>query len=286
MIDRIALGTVQFGLKYGISNVDGQVPLDEIERILALCRLNGISTLDTAFAYGNSEDRLGQAGVEGFRVVSKLPADVQGLDDARQKVEASMQRLQDDRLYGLLLHDYGTFDSGRLTWTDMLRLQEEYDIQKIGFSFYHPTQWEEVRAKGIVAQLVQVPYNLFDRRFEPQFARAGGEGTEIHVRSVFLQGLFFRDLATLPDHFSAVAGRLRRLKELAGPDNKRIAATCLRFVLENGHVDRAVIGTDNSLQLQSNLIQLTEEAVALSEQEKRELQTDDLNILNPALWKY
>ena len=108
MANRLALGTVQFGLRYGVANTSGQVSLDEVTAILQQAWAAGVDTLDTAIAYGESEQRLGEIGVEGWRVVSKLPAmpsdpsDIGGwVEDA---VECSLRRLNIDCLYGLLLH--------------------------------------------------------------------------------------------------------------------------------------------------------------------------------------
>ena len=65
-MSKIALGTVQFGLNYGISNTNGQVPPEEIARILDYCKLNGIDTLDTAQGYGESEKVLSQFDLSSF----------------------------------------------------------------------------------------------------------------------------------------------------------------------------------------------------------------------------
>ncbi|MGP1664729.1 MAG: aldo/keto reductase, partial [Rhodanobacter sp.] len=71
---KLALGTVQFGLPYGIANPGGQIGRDDAGQILALARESGIDTLDTAIAYGDSEACLGAVGTKGFRVITKLPA--------------------------------------------------------------------------------------------------------------------------------------------------------------------------------------------------------------------
>lgn len=71
---KLALGTAQFGLNYGIANKTGRVPPNEVRKILAEAARRGMDVLDTAIAYGESESMLGEIGVPNWRVVSKLPA--------------------------------------------------------------------------------------------------------------------------------------------------------------------------------------------------------------------
>ncbi len=69
----IGLGTVQFGIDYGISNKSGKVSLDEQKRILNFAKKNGVDLLDTAINYGDSEKNLGLCGIKQFKVVTKIP---------------------------------------------------------------------------------------------------------------------------------------------------------------------------------------------------------------------
>ena len=105
---KLVLGTVQFGLPYGIANQVGQVSLAEGTSILQLATACGIDTLDTAIAYGESEQRLGQIGVKGWQIVSKLPpipdGTAQPIRWVETEVASSLQNLNVSSLYGLLLH--------------------------------------------------------------------------------------------------------------------------------------------------------------------------------------
>lgn len=105
MIERLALGTVQFGLAYGVANRVGQPSEDSAAAIVAAARRAGIDTLDTAIAYGDSERRLGEIGVDGWRVVTKLPPMPAGTSDVgewvRRSVDGSLARLGVTRAMGL-----------------------------------------------------------------------------------------------------------------------------------------------------------------------------------------
>src|SRR5262245_8105630 len=108
MSRRLALGTVQFGLRYGIANEIGQVGRDQAAAILAHAHAAEVDTLDTAIGYGQSEQRLGEIGVAGWRVVSKLPSIPESCADVsrwvHESLDGSLSRLGIPKLYGLLLH--------------------------------------------------------------------------------------------------------------------------------------------------------------------------------------
>ena len=56
-MNKLVLGTVQFGMNYGIANNSKKIfPQKSISEILKLAKLSKITTLDTAIAYGSSEN--------------------------------------------------------------------------------------------------------------------------------------------------------------------------------------------------------------------------------------
>lgn len=287
---KLALGTVQFGLDYGVSNTDGKVGAGEVARILALAREVGIDTLDTAPAYGDSEGVLGAQALGDFRIITKtaihpdLRAGV-ALASARE----SRRRLGE--LYGWLYHRFDDYTSGRLRWTEARNIQRQVGIQKIGFSLYDPEEWRRLLRDGVVPDLIQVPYNIFDRRFESIFAEARELGTEIHVRSVFLQGLVFREpiagqLPIAPTSMAPALRALKKLDDLAGGRRiEEIVRLCLHFVAGNTLVDRLVIGVVNSAQLEANLVAIRDDRPLPPLAELNALATEDVNIINPSRWK-
>ena len=165
---KIALGTVQFGLDYGIANNQGKVSTNIAKNILMHAQLAGIDTLDTASVYGNSEEQLGEIGVKDWRIITKLSNVPNSCDDislwVREQVFKSIQRLKVRSIAGLLLHDTGqlTGPHGQQIWSALKTLKDEGVIEKIGFSIYHPNEleilWESYRP-----DIVQAPYNIFDR---------------------------------------------------------------------------------------------------------------------------
>lgn len=280
MISKLALGTVQFGLDYGINNTNGQVKIADIQAILAFANSVGLDTLDTAFLYGNSEENLGQCNLNGFNIVSKLPpCTAPEIDSIFDK---SLNRLHQNNLYGYLFHHFSTYGQNEKMITALQKLKVKNKVQKIGFSLYNPSELEILLDKNIDFDLVQVPYNLFDQRFDPYFPLLKEKGVEIHTRSAFLQGLFFKDLSTIPLHFNTVIPELTQLNKY--DINK--AALCLNFVVSNPHIDKVVIGVDSVDQLKINIngLELLPKVKALRE-ELKSLKVDNELIINPSLWK-
>ena len=185
---KLALGTVQFGLKYGIANNRGLVPQDEVQMIIEYARKKGIYTLDTAIAYGNCEQRLGEAGVDDWEIVTKLPIipeDCKELDQwVIYTVEKSLKSLKINKLYGLLLHrPQDLFEkNGKQLYQALEHVKQIGLVQKVGVSIYNPSELD-VLFECYNIDLVQVPFNIFDSRLiESGWLRKLSEkGTEFHV---------------------------------------------------------------------------------------------------------
>lgn len=248
----LAIGTAQFGLAYGLANTRGQVPLAEAAAIVDAARQAGCDTLDTAIAYGEAEGRLGEIGIRGWKVVTKLPAvpndesDVSGW--VRASVEGSLVRLKTGGLYGLLLHRPDQLMSAR---GDQLAraLRDVRDAglaAKIGVSSTAPEDLDVLSAR-VDLDLVQVPFNLFDRRLLEggRLARLVKAGTEVHVRSVFLQGLLLMEEGRRAPAFDRWSSLWRSLSAWLAEHQVTALQACLRDVLSQTGISRAVVGIDS-----------------------------------------
>ena len=286
---RIALGTVQFGMPYGVTNTSGQVPEREVGRILDLFAAQGGDTLDTAIAYGNSERVLGRFDLSRFRVISKLPPLPEDLRDdagwARRMVEGSLERLGIERLHGLLLHRPADLSgpTGAALREGLLALRKADMVEKIGLSIYEP---EELEQTGFEDGLVQAPYNVFDRRLEETGwgARLLERGTEVHVRSAFLQGALLATPDTLPGQFAPWRHAWERWWDwLRGTGNSALAA-CLAHALAPKWVGRVVVGVENTAQL-TQIAEATAQAFcSAASLPPPGLAVSDRRLINPSLW--
>lgn len=251
---KLALGSAQFGMAYGINNSRGQVPLDEVRDILRLFSECGGNVLDTAYAYGNSELVLGDAlDAEkiDFKVISKFPKqDVQRVDEFFHE---TLARLKRKAIYGYILHDFNTFVDAPEVWDRLRELKKMNLVQKIGFSLYHPDQAELLLNQGVDFDLVQIPYNIFDQRFDSVLARLKSARVEVHARSAFLQGLFFREPPSLSPFFDDLKEKLTAVRMFSETTGIPLYALLLGFVVLNPNIDYVVIGVDSSKDLRLNL---------------------------------
>jgi aryl-alcohol dehydrogenase-like predicted oxidoreductase len=247
---KLALGTVQFGLDYGVANYAGQVPLAVAQGILSLASASGIDVLDTAVTYGISEKVLGEVGIDDFRVVTKLPSlPSSGQDDifrwVRDQVEASLVRLGQKQIYGLLLHrphDLLGVESNLLIEA-LIKLKEANVIQKIGISIYSPDELNAIRKK-VQIDLVQAPVNVIDRRMETSgwLDRLQHDGVEVHARSVFLQGLLLMERSKIPQKFSRWSMLWDTWHEKLQNLGASPLVACLAYPLSLGQIDRVIVG--------------------------------------------
>lgn len=275
---KIALGTVQFGLDYGISNNIGKTSPEEASKILDLAFHNGITVLDTAQEYGNSESVLGSSHGNRFRIITKIkPTDDKC--SAAQLVQQSLQKLRLDRLYGVLFHNASSAIQYPTIVSELKGLQDLGVVEKVGFSVYTPKELKDLIKLFGRPDIIQIPYNLIDQRFEDIARDLHSKGVEVHARSTFLQGLFFKPTQKLPEFFRPIIPFLEELNKTSLDDGK-LAQTLLSYSLSKDFIDFVVIGVNSELQLKENL-------------KTAEVNFDDLpkqpnkvpeNILLPYLW--
>ncbi|MCG8572052.1 MAG: aldo/keto reductase, partial [Spirochaetes bacterium] len=212
-MNKIGLGTAQFGLNYGINNSRGKIPTSEINEILLFAQKNGIDLLDTAYAYGESEKVIGQNNeiINSFRIITKFPPKIK--HPIKELFFESLTNLKRSTIYGYLIHDFQTYLSNKVILSILKELKSERKVAKIGFSLYYPDQLKYLFDNNLKIDIIQIPYNIFDRRFDDLLPLAKKEKIEVHIRSVFLQGLVFKDPKILNSHFDNFIPKLKKLNE-------------------------------------------------------------------------
>lgn len=283
---RLALGTVQFGLPYGIANQAGQVTRSSAKTMVRVAAENGIDTLDTAIAYGESEACLGELGTEGFKLVTKLPPVPGGCNVSgwvQEQIDASLARLGVRAVYGLLLHrpEQLLETHGKALFQTLQGLKEAGQVQKVGVSIYSPDELEALTPRYRF-DLVQAPFNLVDRRLHTTgwLQRLKRESVEIHTRSAFLQGLLLMPPATLPIKFASWSGLWRKWHTWLARHNVSAVQASLAFPLSFPEIDRVVVGADSVSQLE----QIISAASSVAPMDFPDLQCDADELINPARW--
>ncbi len=247
-VKKLGLGTVQFGMPYGISNAQGQTSAEEVRKILLAASGHGITVLDTASAYGNAETVLGKNDLQKFNIVSKYMTPSTG-KSIEQQLQQSFAHLQVQKLYGYLAHRPAGILSDARQWKTLKDLQQQGLIEKIGFSLNTVEELKALLNKGYIPELVQVPYNYFDNRFENSMIALKEKGGEIHTRSAFLQGLFFKDTNTLPAFFDVVKPLIKRVQQ----QTHNISGALLHFAAGRSFIDKVIVGVENAQQLLINI---------------------------------
>jgi len=286
-LSRLALGTAQFGLQYGIANQVGQVTRQNAFEMLNLALANGIATLDTAVAYGESETALGQVGIHGFNVVTKLP----GLPDdcpqvttwVMEQVEASFARLGVSTVYALLLHrpEQLLGSNGKELYAALNTLKECGKVKKVGVSIYQPVELEAL-TRLFHFDLVQTPFNIIDSRIHRTgwLKRLKDDDIEIHTRSVFLQGLLLMSLDRVPSKFSHWSDILKVWHIWLSEHNVSAVQACLAFSLSFPEIDRVIVGADSVSQLD----QIIKASRYTLPDNLPDLYSEEENLINPARW--
>lgn len=249
MISKLALGSVQFGMDYGISNEVGEVCVDEVKKIISLARTKGINVIDTAKAYGFAEEKLGAAGLEGFDVIDKITVSNNVVGDVRD----SLDKLEIAKLHALLIHDFEGFESDQQYYEQFQQCKALGLTDKIGFSLNFQHELKFLIKNNVQFDFVQLPYNLLDQRFSDQFELLQSMDIEIHVRSVFLQGLFFLDPSSLSSYLDNIKLELSRLNEICYRENISKSSLALGFVILNPCISKVVVGVTSEKELAENL---------------------------------
>jgi len=279
-LEKLVLGTVQFGCQYGINSA-GRPSADSVSLILETAAENGITTLDTSSAYGNSEEVLGECNAteRGFRIVSKYP---RGFGDVGDACRASIGRLGTDSLYAYLLHHFDVYREDHSIWDGFRKLREDGTVRKVGFSLYSPSELEVLLDNEVDFDILQFPRNIFDRQFDPYLPELKSRGVEIHVRSTFLQGLFFKDRSALPEKLLPMRRYLLELDEISSASGMDIASLALGFNCGCEYVDGVLIGVDNREQLLENVRAAAATATATAVNVNIDVLEKEL--LNPVNW--
>ncbi|MCB0738188.1 MAG: aldo/keto reductase [Bacteroidetes bacterium] len=286
LASKLVLGTVQFGLDYGINNSVGKLNQKSVNEVLKYASDSGIRLLDTAQAYGDSEDKIGsyhQSGNKSFQCITKVP---HGVDHTqiRKALELSAEKLG-GQLYGVLIHHIQAFREQPKLLNELHRAQQDGLFTKVGFSVYHVDDLNLLFDNKVDFQLVQFPFNVFDQRFREIMPELHARGVEIHTRSAFLQGLFFKPIEQLHKQFNSVADKIAKVQNLARLNHIPLSNVLLGYCLLEEHIDAVVIGVDSIGNLADNLTVLNYiESIRSLKSLLNELIVHDQNVILPTNW--
>lgn len=293
--ERLVLGTAQLGMDYGIANTSGQPDLNTAEAIIKRAWEAGIREFDTARAYGTSEHVLGRTlsslglSNDAF-ITTKLAPDIDHLSKKAvfQSVQHSLKALGVSKILCLMVHQEQLIHQwnkgiGRI----MRELMDSQLVERVGISVYSPDAALQALENDRIST-IQIPSNIFDRRFEDAgvFLIAEHRGIQIYVRSVFLQGLLLLDPEDLPSHLSFASQILEKYKALCEENRTTKIQIALGYVKMAYPNAKIILGMETIDQIEKNLQTWKNK---LSKKILRDIQKFfvdiDIRILNPSLWQ-
>lgn len=288
---KLALGTVQFGLDYGISNDKGRVSPIEIERILSTAKQHNITLLDSAAAYGDSEISIGKSSLNtAFDIVTKIPALKGNKPSLIENIKQSLTNLQCKSVDTLLLHDVADLISSEyknITYQQLNHLKNKKLVNKIGVSLYQPEELIKTTEQFSI-DVVQLPINCFDQRFNHKkiIENIKSNNIEVHARSVFLQGLLLMELNSIPSYFHPYRSRLQKLTDAAKKLNCDKLTLALAYVLSKSFIDKILVGCCSEQQLNEILTAYEKaQSLPLADNFFSTFCSTDQKLINPSLWQ-
>ena len=294
---KFALGTVQFGMDYGIQG-GTKVSQEMVNEILALAMENKIDHFDTAASYGTAERALGHyiekslVSKNRMRIISKLQSNaftekpqIFWKDIVLRNISKSLKNLNVSELEAFLFHkaEY-IFDDRAVQVLDYAR--KEGFARKIGVSIYTPeealkaVEYDEIK-------VIQIPYNVFDQRLNKCgfFDKAKAKDIEVYARSSLLQGLLMMSPASLPKKMRFAERYLTRFLSICREYHISPLKAAIGYVGGHPDIDYIVFGVDNKVHLSEYLsmqdVKISEEMIKTFQKEFEDVEE---KLVNPILW--
>jgi hypothetical protein len=288
-MNKLALGTAQFGMDYGINSIRGKVEPKEVQNILRYAKSVDINFLDTAPTYGNSEKVLGTMNAKDFKVVTKTrhfnSTDITDNEISllNQDFNNSLKDLKLSSVHALLVHNSNDLlKAGAFRIIDHLKnLKKAGKIKKIGVSVYDSQQLTFV-LNNFDVDMIQLPFNIFDRRLinSGMLALLNSKGIEVHARSIFLQGLTLMSDKSMPSKFSPWSNLWKIWHDWLQDHRISPLEASVRYVMSVAEISQVLVGIDTAHQL-TEIVQATSGSLPTIPDE---LYTDDALLLNPSNW--
>jgi len=284
-MNRIVLGGAQLGLPYGILNGGETLSREEVARILDTAVDRGIDSIDTAIAYGHSESIIGEISQNRFKIISKLPplpVDISNVSEwVHSQVQGSLSRLKCTSLDALLLHRPQdlTGAQGVELYAAIESLMAEKMIHRFGVSIYSPDDLEGI-IDTFEIHVVQAPLNVFDRRILGVTDQLSALNIEVHVRSVFLQGVLIASPQDRPHRFEPWSEHFALFDEWVRSSGVSAMACCMGFALQQPGIAKLVIGTTSAESLDEIMNSIPNSVLEVP----THLQSSVEQLIDPRFW--
>ncbi len=250
------LGTVQFGIDYGINNQAGKPTPEQVFEILKYAWDAGVNTLDTADAYGNASELIGEfhdTVPYRFRINTKFRIGSES-GTIHDQLERSLQVLKVNGIEVYFYHSFQDFVKFPQVLTELRDLKNTGKIEKIGVSVYENDEFKIAIETGGV-DVIQIPFNVLDNTSQrgELLRMAKVKGKQIQARSLFLQGLLFKHPDAFPARLAPLKRYMGQFLDITSISGKTVEEVCLAYALGHVEIDQVIIGVDSKDQLLKNI---------------------------------
>lgn len=262
--NKLMIGTVQFGIDYGIANKTGQLSTIEQEKIFEFLSHFPTITLDTATDYGEAESILGQYShsLSNAEIITKLSHKPDTPLAVENNIYCSLRKLKRNKLDGVLLHKFAHY--GTELWDSLMNLKLEGLITKIGVSIYDIEEANILLGDKNI-DIIQFPFNILDWRWK-DFIDNPNNDKELHIRSVYLQGAILHQNILEDKGYSHISQELELLRLKYNKES--LADLALSYVRSFPRLDKIILGVDSFEQLQENYHLFKNEIFSTEEREE------------------
>ena len=293
MKSNLCIGTAQFGLNYGIVNKFGKVPKNEVSKILKVAEEYGINYLDTAQSYGSSEQILGDllSNNNKFKIISKIKPhkkdyfELEDIDNLEKNFDISLKKLNLKKIETLLLHNPKdlSLDKAKILKDWLKSLKERKLVNKLGVSIYSKNDLIGIDSDFL--EVVQLPVSLYDQRLikNNTISYLKKNNTEIHARSIFLQGLLLSKISNWPKWIDDKhINKHLELEKYILKNKIDFLTMSLSFIRSLTLIDKVVIGFCNTKELYQVLKIWNQDF--LENYNWKKWSIEDESFIDPRLW--
>ena len=289
MENKLILGTVQFGLDYGINNTTGKLGTNQVLELLKIAYDHGIRILDTAEVYGNAHETIGdfhkKNGYSKFKIITKFP-DVIRNNSINEIVLDYIKQLAVNSIEVLMFHSFESFKTNYKALDSLVELKSKGYVNNIGVSVYTNDHLKQLLNEDLIT-VIQLPFNMLDN-FNLRgdlLSQLKKKGKLIHTRSAFLQGLFFKNTNEKTPIVQKLKTELEILNQIIIESNCSKEELALSYCLHQENIDNVIIGVDSVFQLNANIKAASYEIGQDVIKVINNIKVKDLDLLNPSLWK-
>ncbi len=284
---KLILGTVQLGLSYGINNTVGKISSEDSNTILTNAFTNGIDELDTAEAYGNAHEIIGEFHRNNpefrFKINTKFPSN--SLEyEIIEKINLYCSQLNVSKLESIFFHNFKNYKDLKSN-TDIINvLKQNSSVNHIGVSIYTNDEFIELIEDNNI-DIIQLPFNVFDNWTQrgELITKAKLSGKTLNSRSTFLQGLFFKDKNSDNKIVMALKKELEELDKISKKYDISIEEIALNYCLQQPEIDKVIIGVDSPSHLATNINSIKKLSIDVIN-DINQIKIKNIDLLNPTLW--